>query len=98
MPLSQGNIGHCDVALFNAISHLNRFEAGTENPRVGGSIPPLATIKIRRSVANAITLHRVLGRELGGSSNLTLGGLMVELTPPVRPRYRKATWRGRRPY
>src|SRR5450755_3424750 len=45
MPLSQGNIGHCDVALFNAISHLNRFEAGTENPRVGGSIPPLAIFK-----------------------------------------------------
>jgi hypothetical protein len=45
MPLSRGNIGHCDVALFNAISHLNRFEAGTENPRVGGSIPPLATNK-----------------------------------------------------
>jgi hypothetical protein len=42
MPLSQGNIGHCDVALFNAISNLNRFEEGTENPRVGGSIPPLA--------------------------------------------------------
>ena len=46
MPLSQGNIGHCNVAFFNAIGHLNRFEEGTENPRVGGSIPPLATIQI----------------------------------------------------
>jgi hypothetical protein len=44
VPLSQGNIGHCDAALFNAISNLNRFEAGTENPRVGGSIPPLAIL------------------------------------------------------
>ena len=49
MPLSQGNIGRCDVTLFNAISNLNRFEAGTENPRVGGSIPPLATIQINNS-------------------------------------------------
>jgi hypothetical protein len=40
MPISQGNIGHCDTALFNAISHLNRFEEGTENPRVGGSTTP----------------------------------------------------------
>jgi hypothetical protein len=46
MPLSQENIGHRDVALCNAISNLNRFEAGTENPPVGGSIPPLATIQI----------------------------------------------------
>ena len=49
MPVSQGNIGHCDAALFNAISNLNRFAAGTENPRVGGSIPPLATIQINNS-------------------------------------------------
>jgi hypothetical protein len=51
MPLSQGNIGHCDVAFFNAISNLNRFEEGTENPRVGVSIPPLAiSIKYLRVV------------------------------------------------
>jgi hypothetical protein len=41
--LSHGNIGHCDVTFYNANSNLNRFEEGTENPRVGGSIPPLAT-------------------------------------------------------
>jgi hypothetical protein len=28
MPLSQGNIGHCDVALFSTISNLNRIEEG----------------------------------------------------------------------
>jgi hypothetical protein len=50
MPLSQGNTGHCDVALFNAISNLNRFEEGTENPRVGGSIPPLAIFDQRLNV------------------------------------------------
>jgi hypothetical protein len=52
VPLSQGNIGHCDVAFFNAISHLQRFEEGTENPRVGGSIPPLANF--------AVVLHALL--------------------------------------
>jgi hypothetical protein len=42
MPLSQGNIEHSHVTFYNANSNLNRFEEGTENPRVGGSIPPLA--------------------------------------------------------
>jgi hypothetical protein len=50
VPLSQGNIGHRDITFYNANSNLNRFEAGTENPRVGGSIPPLATIQI--NIAN----------------------------------------------
>jgi hypothetical protein len=45
MPVCRRNIGHCDIALFNAISNLNRFEEGAENLRVGGSIPPLATIQ-----------------------------------------------------
>jgi hypothetical protein len=50
MPLSQGNIGHRDVTFYNANSSLNRFEAGTENPRVGGSIPPLAIFNQRLKV------------------------------------------------
>ena len=49
MALSQGNIGHGDINLCNTISNLNRIEEGTENPRVGGSIPPLATIQINIS-------------------------------------------------
>jgi hypothetical protein len=56
MPLSQGNIGHCDVAFFNAISNLNRFEEGTENPRVG-SIPPLATISSELTPKEPFTTH-----------------------------------------
>ena len=53
MPLSQGNIGHRDVTFYNANSNLNRFEEGTENPRVGGSIPPLAiSIKYLRDLVN----------------------------------------------
>jgi hypothetical protein len=34
VPVCRRNIGHCDSALFNAISNLNQFEEGTENPRV----------------------------------------------------------------
>jgi hypothetical protein len=51
VPLSHGNIGHRDVTFYNANSNLNRFEAGTENPRVGGSIPPLAIIESITSVS-----------------------------------------------
>jgi len=60
MPVSQGNIGHCDAALFNAISNLNRIEEGTENPRVGGSIPPLATIKIKLLAKNDTDVNRLI--------------------------------------
>jgi hypothetical protein len=49
VPVSRRNIGHRDVTFYNANSNLNRFEEGTENPRVGGSIPPLATIQINIS-------------------------------------------------
>ena len=47
MPVSRRNIGHsgtCFRCYFNDIACFGRW---TENPRVGGSIPPLATIKIR---------------------------------------------------
>jgi hypothetical protein len=67
MPLSQGNIGHCDVAFFNAISNLNRFEEGTENPRVGGSIPPLATIQIN------IPNQEVASERMDSLSNISAG-------------------------
>ena len=43
MRLSHGNIGHRDVTFYNANSNLSRLEEETENPRVGGSIRPLAT-------------------------------------------------------
>jgi len=67
VPLSQGNIGHCDVAFFNAISHLNRFEEGTENPRVGGSIPPLATIQVN------ISNQEVASERMSSLSNISAG-------------------------
>jgi hypothetical protein len=67
MSLSQGNIGHCDAALFNVISNLNRFEEGTENPRVGGSIPPLATIQIN------ISNQEVASERMGSLSNNRTG-------------------------
>jgi hypothetical protein len=63
MPLSQGNIGHCDAALFNAISNLNRFEAGTENPRVGGSIPPLAILNQILIFCRNGSLSNIVGGE-----------------------------------
>jgi len=44
--VSQENIGRLRGKCCSNVSHLARFEAGTENPRVGGSIPPLATIQI----------------------------------------------------
>jgi hypothetical protein len=52
VPLSHVNIGHCDVTFYTANSNLSRFEEGIENPRVGGSIPPLATIRIKVLVKN----------------------------------------------
>ena len=45
MPVSRGNIGHSGDNVSNDSSDLGVFEQWTENPRVGGSIPPLATIQ-----------------------------------------------------
>jgi hypothetical protein len=44
VPISRRNIGHGSLSFLREFRHLTRFGAGTENPRVGGSIPSLATI------------------------------------------------------
>jgi hypothetical protein len=63
MPLSQGNIGHRDVTFYNANSNLNRFEEGTENPRVGGSIPPLAILNQILIFCRNGSLSNIVGGE-----------------------------------
>jgi len=50
--VSRRNIGHVLAKIGRDSRHLDRFGTGTENPRVGGSIPPLATIQIEASVKN----------------------------------------------
>ena len=46
MPVSRRNIGHRQASFLLVFNNLAGFGARTENPRVGGSIPSLATIKI----------------------------------------------------
>jgi hypothetical protein len=46
-PIFRENIGHPGFSSSSEFSRLNRFEGWTENPRVGGSIPPLATNNIK---------------------------------------------------
>jgi hypothetical protein len=53
--------------LFNAIGNLNRFDYGTANPRVGGSIPPLATIQIKFSN------QEVASERMNSLSNISAG-------------------------
>ena len=52
MRLSRRNIGHRARIFCCSYSDLVVFEHWTENPRVGGSIPPLATIQIKALVEN----------------------------------------------
>jgi hypothetical protein len=47
VPVSRGNIGHGGGSFSYHFSDIVRFWHWTENPRVGGSIPPLATIRIK---------------------------------------------------
>jgi hypothetical protein len=44
--VSRQNISQTAIKTHRSISWLSAFEDWTENPRVGGSIPPLATIQI----------------------------------------------------
>jgi hypothetical protein len=44
--LTEQFIGHSHFIACFRIKHWSAFERLTENPRVGGSIPPLATIQI----------------------------------------------------
>jgi hypothetical protein len=81
MPPSQGNIGHRDVTFFNAIRNLNRFEAETENPRVGGSIPPLAT------TASKFPLRFKSLHSFSAVSCSTTGTQNIELS--TMPRFRR---------
>jgi hypothetical protein len=47
VPVSQRNIGRRAVSFLYHFSDIVRFDPWIENPRVGGSIPPLATTQIR---------------------------------------------------
>jgi hypothetical protein len=44
--VTAGNIPRFAYYNFRLINGLMRFRTRTENPRVGGSIPPLATIQL----------------------------------------------------
>ena len=50
MAVSRRNIGHSEAKIGRDSRNLVDFGTWTENPRVGGSIPPLATIQIRKLV------------------------------------------------
>ena len=50
MLVSRRNIGHCHANIRKNSADLVDFDPWTENPRVGGSIPPLATIRSVRAV------------------------------------------------
>jgi hypothetical protein len=45
LPLGGQNISHFDREKVRGIKALFRIKAPAENPRVGGSIPPLPTMK-----------------------------------------------------
>jgi hypothetical protein len=49
VPVSRRNIGRRSLCFRYHFSDIVRFWPWTENPRVGGSIPPLATIQINIS-------------------------------------------------
>jgi hypothetical protein len=48
--VSRRNIGHCRTNFIRIFRNLGTFGTWTENPRVGGSIPPLATIFQRSAI------------------------------------------------
>jgi hypothetical protein len=51
----------------SSIKWLHRFQTRTENPRVGGSIPPLATIQIN------ISNQEVASERMNSLSNISAG-------------------------
>jgi len=60
-------IGHCGKNIAKNIRNLVEFGPWTENPRVGGSIPPLATIQIN------ISNQEVALEPMDSLSNITAG-------------------------
>jgi hypothetical protein len=58
LPVSRQNISHFGREKVRGIKALFRFKAPPENPRVGGSIPPLATINFLSFLPLAIGLCR----------------------------------------
>jgi len=62
VPVSRRNIGLRDASFGHQISDIIRFGPWTENPRVGGSIPPLAI------------LNQILIFCRNGSMSNTVGG------------------------
>jgi len=58
------NIGHGQGSFPSGFGYLVRFRTMTENPRVGGSIPPLATIN---HVSIPMTSATVYAGDMGDS-------------------------------
>lgn len=81
MRLSHGNIGHRDVTFYNANSNLSRLEEETENPRVGGSIRPLATITMKAIKVRSSIYAMEYSREHG----IFLGSLRFGSSPARWP-------------
>src|ERR1700689_230319 len=57
LPVSRQNISHFGREKVRGIKALFRFKAPPENPRVGGSIPPLATINFRSLPVTSLTFY-----------------------------------------
>jgi len=73
VPVSLGNIGHFVEGFHYQFSDLARVERWTENPRVGGSIPPLATIQINISNQEVASERMALCPIFAPVSNILVG-------------------------
>jgi hypothetical protein len=88
VPVSRRNIGRRGVSFLYHFSDIVRFGHWTENPRVGGSIPPLATNKsifqIKKLRPRALALFSNISagvQYFGPLFALTNTALMAQLVP-----------------
>jgi hypothetical protein len=65
VPVSRRNIGRSGESFLYHFNDIVRFWHWTENPRVGGSIPPLATNKINAITVRSTTYAMEYSREHG---------------------------------
>ena len=65
LPVSRQNISHLGGEKAGGFRGLIRFDMPPENPRVGGSIPPLATNKISAITVRKTTYAMEYSREHG---------------------------------
>jgi hypothetical protein len=81
LPVSRQNISHLGGEKARGFRGLIRFDMPPENPRVGGSIPPLATNKMKAITVRSTSYAMEYSREHG----IFLGSLRFASSPARWP-------------